>query len=94
MLLLYSLAVTVVRWKNSLFLGIDACFKVKLKERGFRDPDLSSGLAYMVNEGPYQTYLSENGDFAEPVSLCHLFLSSQLIVALYSLPPVARISTQ
>lgn len=64
---LYSLA-RVERWKNTLYLGIDACFKLKLKDRGFDDPDLGTGLAYMVNEDSYQTYLSANKGSNEPVS--------------------------
>ena len=51
-----------------LFLGVDACFKLKLKDRGFDDPDLGTGLAYMVNEASYQTYLNANADRSEPVS--------------------------
>ena len=64
---LYSPILVVVRWKNTLFLGVDGCFKLKLKERGLRDPDLSAGLAYFVKEDAYQKYLAENGDFIDPV---------------------------
>ena len=73
--MLYSPIPVVVRWKNTLFLGIDACFKLKLKDRGFRDPDLCTGSAYMVNEDSYQKYLSGNTEFVEPVSshlLCRI----------------------
>ena len=66
-LLLYS-PTPVVSWKNTLFLGIDACFKLKRKERGFNDPDLGTGLAYMVNKDSYQKYLSANVGGNEPVS--------------------------
>jgi hypothetical protein len=52
-----------------LILGIDACFKVKLKDRGLHDPDLLPGLAYMVNEDLYQNYLNANTDVAELVNL-------------------------
>lgn len=58
----------VVRWKNTLFIGLDACFKLKLKDRGFKDPDVSQGSAYTVNEGPYQKYLRANLNVDEPVS--------------------------
>ena len=51
-----------------LFLGVDACFKLKLKDRGFNDPDLGTGLAYMVNEAAYQMYLNANANHSEPVS--------------------------
>ena len=54
-----------------LFLGIDACFKLKLKDRGFVDPDLSAGTAYMVNEALYQTYLAANVNTSEPVRSSH-----------------------
>ena len=66
-LLLYSPA-PVESWKNTLFLGIDACFKLKCKECGFDDPDLGTGLAYMVNKDLYQKYLSANVGSNEPVS--------------------------
>ena len=42
---------------NTLFLGIDGCFKTKLKNRGITDPDLGTGLAYMVNDGDYADHL-------------------------------------
>lgn len=66
------LHVLVIRWKNTLFLGIDACFKLKLKDRGFDDPDLGTGLAYMVGEGPYQAYLDLNKAVTEEVSACFI----------------------
>ena len=40
-----------------LFLGIDRCFKTKLKDRGIMDPDLGTGLAYMVDKGGYAAHL-------------------------------------
>ena len=43
-----------------MFLGVDACFKLKLKDRGFNDPELGTRLAYMVNEAAYQMYLNAN----------------------------------
>ena len=41
-----------------LFLGIDACFKLKLKDCGFNNPDLGTHLAYMVNDTEYINYIS------------------------------------
>lgn len=64
----HLLLLFVVRWKNTLILGIDACFKVKLKDRGVQDPDLLTGSAYIVNENLYQSYLSANTDVPEPVN--------------------------
>ena len=51
-----------------MFLGIDACFKLKLKERGFDDPDLGTGLAYLVNNVPYEEHLKSNFATSEMVS--------------------------
>lgn len=51
---------------NTLFLGIDGCFKTKLKDRGITDPDLGTGLAYMVNDADYAAHIKETaGDTAE-----------------------------
>ena len=49
---------------------MDACFKLKLKDRGFDDPDLGTGLAYFVNEAAYQKHLSTATEVREPVSSC------------------------
>lgn len=38
---------------------MDGCFKTKLKDRGITDPDLGTGLAYMVNEADYTTHLEQ-----------------------------------
>jgi len=42
-----------------MFLGIDGCFKMKLKDRGITDPDLGTGLAYMVRDADYAAHLEE-----------------------------------
>ena len=87
-LLLCSL-IPLVSWKNTLFLGIDACFKLKLKDRGFKGPDLGTGLAYMVNEGPYKTYLGANAGANVPVSfiICFLDLSLNAITQITTCGP-------
>lgn len=59
-----------------LYLGINTCFKLKLKDRGLKDPDLSSGLAYMVNEDSYRAYLDANANVIKLVSLFFLLLPS------------------
>jgi hypothetical protein len=48
-----------LRHLNTLFLGIDGCFKTKLKDRGINDPDLGTGLAYMVNDVDYAAHIEE-----------------------------------
>ena len=65
---LYSLIPVVVRWKNTLILGANGCFKLKGKERGFDDPDLSAGLTYMVKNEPYQAHLAAAANAPDPVS--------------------------
>jgi len=78
--LLY-LPISAARWKNALFLGIDACFKLKLKDCGFNDPDLCLGSAYTVNEGPFQKYLKANTNVAETVSFRDFFHRSTVSTA-------------
>ena len=43
-----------------MVISLDACFKLKLKDRKFVDPDLGTGLAYMVNEDKYQAHLARS----------------------------------
>lgn len=65
-----------------MFVGIDGCFKLKLKDRGFGGPDLSAGLAYMVKEDQYQTYLAANADINEPVGSIISSIDSSLIATI------------
>jgi len=46
---------------------MDGCFKLKGKDRGFDDPDLSSGLTYVVKNEPYQEHLSATANAPDPV---------------------------
>lgn len=50
----------VVTSNATLFIGLDACFKFKSKERGFKDPDLGNGLAYVVSDDAYKEHLSHH----------------------------------
>jgi len=45
------------RWLYCLFLAIDANFRLKLKARGIKDPELGSGLTYFVNTATLQKHL-------------------------------------
>jgi len=66
---------------------MDACFKLKLKDRGFDDPDLGTGLAYFVEEVAYQEHLATATEIREPVSYClvdHLFHRSFLSLTIGS----------
>jgi hypothetical protein len=55
-------------WLNTLYLSMDANFKLRQKERGLSDPPLSNGLAYMVADGKLKHHLahcSNDGQIAE-----------------------------
>ncbi|EIN05220.1 hypothetical protein PUNSTDRAFT_75047 [Punctularia strigosozonata HHB-11173 SS5] len=45
------------RWIYALFLAIDACFRLKNKDRKINDPELGSGWAYYVAEQPYKQHI-------------------------------------
>jgi hypothetical protein len=47
----------VRRWIYCLFLAIDANFRLRLKARGIKDPELGSGLAYFVDTTKFQEHL-------------------------------------
>lgn len=47
---------------DTLYLSIDANFKLKQKERGFADPPLANGFAYMVSNKKLQEHLAGCGD--------------------------------
>lgn len=38
---------------------MDANFKLKQKERGFADPPLSNGLAYMISDAALREHLAD-----------------------------------
>lgn len=60
-------------WLNTLYLSMDANFKLKQKERGFNDPPLSNGLAYMVSNEKLADHLahcSANGSTKEVTLNC------------------------
>ncbi|KAF9779699.1 hypothetical protein BJ322DRAFT_1012771 [Thelephora terrestris] len=49
-------------WLYSLFLAIDANFRLKQKTRGIIDPELGSGLAYFVNVEKFSAHLKRHTD--------------------------------
>jgi len=63
------------RWLYSLFIAIDANFRLKLKTRGIKDPELGSGLAYFVNNEKFEAHLKSRVDENE-VSVSSPFLLS------------------
>jgi hypothetical protein len=56
----------------SLFIAIDANFRLKLKSRGIKDPELGSGLAYFVNNAKFEEHLGNQID-EENVSISDVF---------------------
>jgi hypothetical protein len=51
----------LIRWLYSLFIGIDANFRLKRLNvsSSERDPGLNQGFAYMVEEQKFKSYLQE-----------------------------------
>jgi hypothetical protein len=45
-------------WLNTLYLSMDANFKLRQKERGITDPPMSNGLAFMVADGKLKDHLA------------------------------------
>ncbi|KAG6807588.1 hypothetical protein H0H92_007027 [Tricholoma furcatifolium] len=60
-----------IKWLYTLFLAMDANFKLRLKKRGLSDTDLGPGWAYYVEEGAYQEHLSNYIDQPE-INTCQL----------------------
>ena len=47
---------------ETIYLSMDANFKLKQKERGYMDPPLSNGLAYMVSDKMLTAHLAQCKD--------------------------------
>ena len=47
---------------ETIYLSMDANFKLKQKERGFADPPLANGFAYMVSNKKLLEHLAECKD--------------------------------
>ncbi|EIN11489.1 hypothetical protein PUNSTDRAFT_63190 [Punctularia strigosozonata HHB-11173 SS5] len=63
------------QWLYTQFIGLDACFKLKLKDRGLSALPLGDGLAYYVKESEYQQHLSTCSDEVQEVRLLGIPLS-------------------
>ena len=50
----------VSRWLYSYFLAVDGNFRLKLKNRGIKDPELGSGWSYFVENSEYIQHISES----------------------------------
>ena len=60
------------RWLYTLFVGIDANFKLKRKKVSSEkmDPSLSCGWSYFVAEAEYKLFLNEHGRLPQERSTC------------------------
>ncbi|KAI0083406.1 hypothetical protein BDY19DRAFT_998587 [Irpex rosettiformis] len=52
-------------WVYVLYLMLDANFRLKLKERGFKDTELSAGWSYFVETSKYERFINSIGDHQE-----------------------------
>ena len=48
------------RWLYSLFLAVDVNFRLKLKDRNIKDPEIGSGWAYFVENKQYIEHVSQS----------------------------------
>ena len=53
------------RWLYSLFLAVDANFRLKLKDRKIKDPEIGSGWAYFVENSQYIEHVSQKTNGVE-----------------------------
>ncbi|KAF9777745.1 hypothetical protein BJ322DRAFT_1015458 [Thelephora terrestris] len=53
------------KWLYSLFLAVDANFRLKLKNRKIKDPEVGSGWAYFVENNRYLEHVSRNTNDTE-----------------------------
>ncbi|EIN09881.1 hypothetical protein PUNSTDRAFT_36825, partial [Punctularia strigosozonata HHB-11173 SS5] len=58
------------RWIYTLFLALDACFRLKNKDRKIKDPELGSGWGYCVAEEPYKQHLKSYVEVEETTIPC------------------------
>ena len=81
---------------ETLYLSMDANFKLKQKDRGFTDPPLANGYAYMVSNEKLLNHLADCADKKDLKDDVCLSLNSfyQLLTELFRLSHVARTSTQ
>jgi len=70
----------VYRWLYTLFLAVDANFRLTLKDKGLKDIALGPGWAYQVEETRFQNHITSILDqrevtFATPISRQNLLMS-------------------
>ena len=63
--------ITSHRWLYSLFLAVDANFRLKLKDQKIKDPEIGSGWAYFVENSRYVEHISQNTNDVEVCRFPH-----------------------
>ncbi|EIN03594.1 hypothetical protein PUNSTDRAFT_78016, partial [Punctularia strigosozonata HHB-11173 SS5] len=58
------------KWLYALFLALDACFKMKNRDRKIDDPELGGGTGYFVDEAEYQAHLKRYVEEPEKLDPC------------------------
>jgi hypothetical protein len=61
------------RWLYTLFLAVDANFRLSLKDKGLKDVELGPGWAYQVEETRFQNHIANILDQQEVpriIALC------------------------
>lgn len=67
-------------WLYTLYLAMDANFRLKCRDRGIKnDPELSPGAAYFVDN---KRYLQIMETFGDQVEVCSMFRQSRLMLIL------------
>ena len=62
----WEVAPRSTRWLYTLYLAMDANFRLKLHNRGIKnDPELGRGWGYFVNDSEYQAVMETFGDQEE-----------------------------
>lgn len=76
----HELLSAVFRWLFALFIALDANFKLRRKKVSTpaKDPSLSGGWAYFVNEEKFADHLKEHGNTQQPVRSPPFFLLTPL----------------
>ena len=78
--LILPILTTMPSWLYTLFIMVDANFKLKLKDKGIPDAHLGSGWAYFVKDDEFGSYLQAHaGDQVEVYQCSKCIASSSLI---------------
>ncbi|EIN09249.1 hypothetical protein PUNSTDRAFT_134412 [Punctularia strigosozonata HHB-11173 SS5] len=66
----HEAALATRQWLYALFLALDACFKLKNRDRKIDDPELGRGTGYFVDEVDYQAHLERYVEEPEKLDPC------------------------